>query len=126
MPGELPIEIPVHFVPWPPVLLPVAVVGAALGWLVLAASKKETRLRGSIGALGAAIVSSLVIELLAMTLQTYGGDFKFAGQQLDPFQIPSAMLIGFFTGLAGFKSLAGLRKIASTIWRTGSQEQSHA
>jgi hypothetical protein len=110
--NELTIDIPVRFVPWPPILFPVAALGATIGWLIpFAVTQRHAPGKDRMRALAAALLAGILAELLAMTLQTYGGDFQFAGRQIDPFQIPSAFLIGVVAGMTGFKSLKNLRKI---------------
>jgi hypothetical protein len=110
VPGSLAIEIPVRFVPWPPLLFLAVAVGTLLGSVIPILTGQRRRSRWP-RAFTASLLIAIVMELLAIVLQSHDSQFRLLGVELDPFQLLPAMLIGIFMGLLGFRSLDILKKI---------------
>jgi hypothetical protein len=114
VPGSLAIEIPVRFVPWPPLLFLALTVGTLLGSVIPILTRQRP---GSCWprAFLASLLIAFVVELLAMVLVSFDSKFRLLGVEIDPFQLLPAMLIGVFMGLLGFRSLDILMKLLSRL-----------
>lgn len=114
VPGSLAIEIPVRFVPWPPLLFLALTLGTLLGSVIPIVTRRRP---GSSWprAFLASLLIAFVVELLAMALVSFDSRLRLLGVELDPFQLLPAMLIGVFMGLLGFRSLDVLMKFISKL-----------
>lgn len=111
--------VPVRFEPWPPSLFVMVVVGAFAGTLVPPATRQR-QWRHFWRAVGSASIVAVLVEALAMVLVANNSQFKLLGFELDPFQLPSAALVGALVGLGGFRSLEAFRKIPPLdFWKKG-------
>ncbi|HJW93521.1 MAG TPA: hypothetical protein VJ901_07880 [Thermoanaerobaculia bacterium] len=127
---QKPVTIPVRvqFVPWPPILLMITFIGAIVGWLLLllAKAKRESwteRLR----ILGSGIAVALLIEVFGMAMVLGKSELKVLDFTLDPFQMPTAALVGVLAGIAGYKSRDLLLSISQMeIFRLGGGKKSDA
>lgn len=111
------IKIPVRFVPWMPQLFLIVIVGAFVGSFVpkSARGKKWTE---RMAAFGSVVPVAVLAELLAMVLKATKTGITLFGFDLDPFQLPTAGIIGVFVGMAGYRSLAlFLKVIESGFWK---------
>lgn len=106
---SLDIKIPVRFVPSLPLLLLAVVVGAALGSVLpaLAGKRKWSRWPRTFAV---ALLSALIVEVLANVLVYFDSQFRLFGVELDPSLLGPALLIGVTMGLLGFRSLDLLEK----------------
>jgi hypothetical protein len=114
VPGSLAIEIPVRFVPWPPLLFLAIALGTLLGSVIPILTGQRRRAHW-LRAFVASLLIAIVVELLAMVLVSFDSEFRLLGVELDPFQLLPAMLIGVFMGLLGFRSLDILMKFLSKV-----------
>jgi hypothetical protein len=118
VPGSLNIEIPVVFVPSPFFLFLALAVGTLLGSVIpiLSGQRRKTRW---LRAFTTSLLIAIVVELLAIVLKSYDSEFRLLGIELDPQQLLSAMLIGVFMGMLGFRSLDFLKKTFFKDHQTG-------
>jgi hypothetical protein len=106
---SLDIKIPVRFVPSLPLLLLAVAVGAALGSVLPALAGKRRWSRWP-RTFAVALLSAIVVEVLANVLVYFDSQFRLFGVELDPSLLGPALLIGVTTGLLGFRSLDWLEK----------------
>jgi hypothetical protein len=106
----LPVEIPVRFVPWPP-LLPVALtIGTFLGSLIPLATRQR-RHTGWLHAFGSSWLMALLAWAIAIFLIQHESEFRLLGFTLDPFQLLPTALIGALLGMLGFKSVEVVKRL---------------
>jgi len=107
---SLDIKIPVRFVPSLPLLFLALAVGAALGSVlpVLAGKRRWSRWPRTFAV---ALLSALVVEVLARVVVELNSEFRLFGVELDPKLLGPAILIGVTMGLLGFRSLDLLEKV---------------
>ncbi|HEV7766326.1 MAG TPA: hypothetical protein VGQ76_15080, partial [Thermoanaerobaculia bacterium] len=118
---ELAIAVPVRFVPWPPFLFFVAIVGAFVGTLVPPAARKR-KWKDFWRAVATAVIVTVIVQAFAMVLVANNSEFRLLGFELDPFQMLPATLLGVLIGLGGFKSLEALRKMPPIdFWKKGKE-----
>jgi hypothetical protein len=100
----LEVQVPVRFVPWPPLLFLAVGSGTLLGSMapVLAGRRKRVRWPK---AFAASLVTGIVVELIAILMVQLNSEVRILGFDLDPFQLLPALLIGIVSGLMGFRSL---------------------
>jgi hypothetical protein len=106
---SLDIKIPVRFVPSLPLLFLAVVVGAALGSVLPALAGKRRWSRWP-RTFAVALLSALIVEVLANVLVYFDSQFRLFGVELDPSLLGPALLIGVAMGLLGFRSLDFLEK----------------
>lgn len=110
------LAIPVRLIPWPPLFLLALTVGTVLGSMVpLLSKRKRTDAVTHLKAFFAAFVVALLAWLLAIFLTQNNSEFRVGGVSLDPFQIPTAVIIGAVAGVLGFKSLDLVQKLIEVI-----------
>jgi hypothetical protein len=108
--------------------LMITFIGAIVGWLLLllAKAKRESwteRLR----ILGSGIAVALLIEVFGMAMVLGKSELKVLDFTLDPFQMPTAALVGVLAGIAGYKSRDLLLSISQMeIFRLGGGKKSDA
>jgi hypothetical protein len=100
----LEVQVPVRFVPWPPLLFLAVGSGTLFGSMapVLAGRRKRVRWPK---AFAASLVTGILVELIAILLVQLNSEVRILGFDLDPFQLLPALLIGIVAGLMGFRSL---------------------
>jgi hypothetical protein len=120
-PKQVEILLAVEFVPWPPFLLLVAVGGSLVGWLLLLLVKaKREKWDDRFRILGCGAAAAILVEVFGMLLVIGKSELKILDFTLDPFQMPTAALIGILSGLAGYKSREFLRTLSQmTIFKLG-------
>jgi hypothetical protein len=118
----LPVEIPVRFVSWPPLLILPLTFGTVLGSLLsLAAGQRE---KGPwLHAFGVSWLTALLTWLIAILLVQNDSEFRLLGFSLDPFQLLPAAIIGALLGLLGFRSLEVLRRLIPGLGKDASGQK---
>lgn len=118
--SSLEIQVPVRFVPWPPLLFVAVAFGTLLGSLIPVVAGQRRRAKWP-RAFAASLMIAVVVELLAMVLVYFDSEFRLLGVEIDPFQLPPAGLIGIFMGLMGFRSLDLLKKLIAGLENEGEE-----
>jgi hypothetical protein len=121
--SSLEIQVPVRFVPWPPLLFVAVAFGTLLGSLIPVVAGQRRRTKWP-RAFAASLMIAIVVELLAMVLVYFDSEFRLLGVEIDPFQLPPAGLIGVFMGLMGFRSLDLLKKLIAGLENEGEEARS--
>jgi hypothetical protein len=111
------IIVPVRFVPWPPFLLLVTLVGVLFGSL-LPLSDKDLTWERRWRILLTAVVVAITVETLALVLKANNSEVRLIGFELDPYQIPPALLIGVFVGMTGSKVFEKFEPILEKFWKS--------
>ena len=119
------IPVRVHFVPWPPSLLLVTLIGAGIGSLVpVTVKRKRQDWRDRMRVIGAAASVAVLVELIGMLLFLGDSELRILGVALDPFQMLTALLIGVLSGLTGLQSLRFLQRLGKQpFWKFGKSEE---
>jgi len=118
----LPIDIPVRFVPWPPLLLLSLAAGTLFGSLVPLLTGQRKR-ADWLHAFGASVVSAILAELIGMFLVQHDSELRLLGFSLDPFQLLPSALIGVLLGLLGFKSVEIVKRLIPGHGKDASPEK---
>jgi hypothetical protein len=103
------IPVPVRFVPWPPLLIFVLILGTLLGSLI-PLTTGQRRKADWLHAFSASLPTAILAWLIAILLVQNNSEFRLLGFALDPFQLLPAALIGALLGLQGFRSLELLKR----------------
>lgn len=115
------IPVRVQFVPWPPFLLMVTAASAVLGWVILLVAKARRESWGErMRILVSAIAVALLVEVFGMVMVLGKSELKVLDFTLDPFQMPTAAIVGVLAGIAGYKSRDALLSLSQMeIFRLG-------
>src|SRR3954451_1262963 len=112
----LEIDVPLRFVPWPPLLIVVLILGTLLGSLIPLTTGQRRR-TDWLHAFGASLPTAILAWLVAILLVQNNSEFRLLGFALDPFQLLPATLIGALLGLQGFRSLELLKRFIPGLGR---------
>jgi hypothetical protein len=96
---RLELELPIRFVPSIWSLFTLVCGGACIGILFgfILPGQNHTKVSGK--AFSAAITLGLIVEIVAMVLVSNDSKLVILGFELNPFQLLTSLLVGFFSGL---------------------------
>jgi hypothetical protein len=120
---RLDIEIPIRFVPSVWSLFALVCAGACLGVVFGLLLPVQNQLKFSGKTFGASIMFGLIVEIIAMVLVSNKSELIILGFELNPYQLLTSVLVGFFSGLTVAWRAEAIRtffdKIADSIGSKG-------